>query len=49
MVRGRVIHDFSGADKCRLSPEDLLAHFEEVRRADQLDESAAEMLSRQYA
>jgi putative tryptophan/tyrosine transport system ATP-binding protein len=48
MVRGRVIHDFSGAEKSRLSPEDLLARFEEVRRADQLDESAAEMLRRQY-
>jgi len=48
MVRGRVIHDFSGAEKNRLSPEDLLARFEEVRRADQLDESAAEMLRRQY-
>ena len=48
MVRGRVIHDFSGEEKSRLSPEDLLARFEEVRRADQLDESAAEMLRRQY-
>jgi putative ABC transport system ATP-binding protein len=48
MVRGRVIHDFSGAEKRRLTPEDLLARFEEVRRADQLDEAAAEMLSRQY-
>jgi putative ABC transport system ATP-binding protein len=48
MVRGRVIHDYSGAEKKHLTPEDLLARFEEVRRADQLDESAAEMLSRQY-
>ena len=48
MVRGQVIHDFQGAEKTRLSPEDLLARFEEVRRADQLDESAAEMLRRQY-
>ena len=48
MVRGRVIHDFSRAEKTRLTPEDLLARFEEVRRADQLDESAAEMLRRQY-
>src|SRR5262249_41124413 len=48
MVRGRVIHDYSGADKNRLTPEDLLARFEEVRRADQLDESAAEMLRKQY-
>jgi putative ABC transport system ATP-binding protein len=48
MVRGRVIHDYSGAEKRRLTPEDLLARFEEVRRADQLDESAAEMLRLQY-
>jgi putative ABC transport system ATP-binding protein len=48
MVRGRVIHDFRGAEKQRLTPEDLLARFDEVRRADQLDESAAAMLERQY-
>jgi len=48
MVRGRVIHDYSGVEKKRLTPEDLLARFEEVRRADQLDESAAEMLRLQY-
>ena len=48
MVRGRVHHDFQGAEKRRLTPEDLLARFEEVRRADQLDETAAEMLGRQY-
>lgn len=48
MVRGRVLHDFRGADKKRLRPEDLLARFEEVRRSEQLDESAAEMLRRMY-
>ena len=48
MVRGQVLHDFQGAEKRRLTPEDLLARFEEVRRADQLDETAAEMLARQY-
>ena len=48
MVRGQVLHDFQGAEKRRLTPEDLLARFEEVRRADQLDETAAEMLVRQY-
>lgn len=48
MHQGRVIHDFEGADKKRLRPEDLLARFEEVRRMDRLDESAAEMLARQY-
>lgn len=48
MHQGRVIHDFEGADKKRLRPEDLLARFEEVRRMDRLDESAAELLSQQY-
>jgi putative ABC transport system ATP-binding protein len=48
MHRGRVIHDFRGAEKRRLRIEDLLARFEAVRRAEQLDESAAEMLRRQY-
>jgi putative ABC transport system ATP-binding protein len=48
MHRGRIIHDFSGAERRRLRPEDLLARFEAVRRAERLDESAAEMLRRAY-
>jgi putative tryptophan/tyrosine transport system ATP-binding protein len=48
MHRGRIIHDYSGAERRRLRPEDLLARFEAVRRAEQLDESAAEMLRRAY-
>lgn len=48
MHRGRVIHDLRGAEKRRLRPSDLLARFEEVRRSEQLDESAAEMLRRTY-
>ncbi|HEX2929466.1 MAG TPA: ATP-binding cassette domain-containing protein [Candidatus Binatia bacterium] len=48
MHRGQIIHDFRGADKRRLRVNDLLARFEEVRRADQLDETAAEMLRRAY-
>jgi len=48
MVRGRVLHDFRGAEKQRLRPEDLLARFDDVRRAEQLDESAAEMLRTMY-
>src|SRR5213596_2288829 len=48
MHRGRIIHDFRGADKRRLRVNDLLARFEEVRRADQLDETAADMLRRAY-
>jgi len=48
MHRGRVIHDFRGAEKGRLRSDDLLARFEQVRRADRLDESAAELLRRYY-
>jgi putative tryptophan/tyrosine transport system ATP-binding protein len=48
MHRGQIIHDFQGAEKCRLRPDDLLSRFEEVRRAEQLDESAAQMLAERY-
>ena len=48
MYRGRVIHDFTGAEKRRLRVNDLLERFEEVRRGEQLDESAAELLRRVY-
>jgi putative ABC transport system ATP-binding protein len=48
MHRGEVLHDFRGADKKRLRTDDLLARFEDVRRSDQLDESAAAMLKRLY-
>lgn len=48
MVQGRILHDFAGAEKRRLRPEDLLDRFEEVRRGERLDEGAAEMLRRGY-
>jgi putative ABC transport system ATP-binding protein len=48
MHRGRIIQDFQGAERRRIRVNDLLARFEEVRRADQLDESAAEILRRTY-
>ena len=48
MHRGRVIHDLRGTEKQRTRAEELLARFEEIRRADQLDETAAEMLERVY-
>jgi putative tryptophan/tyrosine transport system ATP-binding protein len=48
MYKGRIIHDFRGAEKRRLRAEDLLARFEEVRRAEQLDESVAELLRQSY-
>ncbi|MFH1177616.1 MAG: ATP-binding cassette domain-containing protein [Acidobacteriota bacterium] len=48
MHRGEIIDDISGVAKRRLRPEDLLARFEEVRRSEQLDPSAAELLRQQY-
>jgi putative tryptophan/tyrosine transport system ATP-binding protein len=48
MHRGRIIQDFHGAEKKRIRADDLLARFEEVQRAELLDESAAEMLRRAY-
>jgi putative ABC transport system ATP-binding protein len=48
MHRGTVLHDFRGVDKQRLRANDLLNRFEDVRRADLLDEPAAAMLRRLY-
>ena len=48
MHRGTVLHDFRGAEKQRLRVNDLMQRFEDVRRADLLDESAAGMLRRLY-
>jgi ABC-type uncharacterized transport system ATPase component len=48
MHRRQVLYDFSGADKSRLRADDLLNRFEDLRRAEQPDESAADMLRRLY-
>jgi putative tryptophan/tyrosine transport system ATP-binding protein len=48
MHHGRVIHDLKGAEKKRVRAEELLARFEEIRREEQLDETAAAMLQRTY-
>ena len=48
MYRGRLLHDLRGAEKQRLRPEDLIARFDDVRRTEQLDESAAALLRRAY-
>ena len=40
--------DLRGADKHRLQPKDLLDRFEEVRRGELLDETAAAMLEQDY-
>ena len=48
MHRGRLIYDIVGAEKSRVRPSDLLARFEDLRREEQLDEVAAELLERAY-
>lgn len=48
MHRGNVLHDLRGAEKHRLRIDDLLARFEDVRRRELLDESAAAQLAATY-
>lgn len=48
MHRGRVIHDLQGKEKKRVRAGELLERFEELRRSELLDESAAAMLERLY-
>lgn len=48
MHQGEIIRDFSGPDKKRQRPDDLLAHFDEVRRRELLDQSAADFLRGSY-
>jgi len=48
MHRGKILYDFQDAQKRRLRVDDLLARFEEVRRREQLDETAAVMLRANY-
>ncbi|MGH7789706.1 MAG: ABC transporter ATP-binding protein [Candidatus Binatia bacterium] len=48
MHRGAVLHDARGADKRRLRVDDLLSRFEDIRRRELLDASAAELLAATY-
>ncbi len=48
MHRGNVIEDIGGDRKKRVRAEELLERFQELRRSELLDESAAEMLERRY-
>ncbi len=48
MHKGEIVEDISAAAKKRITPEHLLAKFEELRRMDQLDYNTAEMLRRRY-
>jgi putative ABC transport system ATP-binding protein len=46
--QGRLVFDVSGPAKHRLRAHDLLERFEELRRSDQLDETAAGLLREVY-
>jgi putative ABC transport system ATP-binding protein len=48
MNRGQIFHDFRGAEKRQFRPEDLVDRFAEIRRREQLDETAANMLRHAY-
>ena len=48
MHRGRVVHDLAGRQRQRLTEDDLLQLFDQLRWSDRLDESAAAMLQRTY-
>lgn len=46
--RGRIVNDVSAGSKRRLRPPELHRWFDELRRQELLDESAAELLQAQY-
>jgi len=46
--KGEIVYDVSGSEKRRLRTEELQARFEEARRSEQLDRSAAELLRAAY-
>lgn len=48
MHKGAVAYRFAGADKQRLGVNDLLARFEDLRRRELLDETAAALLKETY-
>ncbi len=48
MHRGRLVHDIPEVKRRRLGEDDLLQLFDQLRWADRLDQSAAEMLRQAY-
>jgi putative ABC transport system ATP-binding protein len=48
MHRGRLVYDIAELRRQRLAEDDLLQLFDQLRWADKLDDSAAEMLRRAY-
>jgi putative ABC transport system ATP-binding protein len=48
MHRGQIVFDIRDGEKKRARPSELIAHFEELRRMDRIDESVASLLRAQY-
>ncbi|MCB2205300.1 ATP-binding cassette domain-containing protein [bacterium] len=48
MHRGRISMDISGSEKNRAQPSELINRFEELRRAELLDQSVGQLLMEQY-
>ena len=48
MHRGEIVADISGNEKMRIRPDDLMNYFNDLRRRDLLDVTAALMLSENY-
>jgi putative tryptophan/tyrosine transport system ATP-binding protein len=48
MNQGRILADYSGPTRRRVRAEDLVRRFDQIRREEQLDVSAAEMLRDAY-
>ncbi len=45
---GKIAYDLKESDKKHIRVNDLLALFDEIRRKDQMDESVAQMIKKQY-
>lgn len=48
MHKGRVVREYEGKEKARVTVPDLLAAFDRIRRREQLDPAVAELLRSQY-
>jgi len=48
MNQGSVYADYAGAHRRHLRAEDLIRRFDEIRRDERLDVSAAELLRTEY-
>jgi ABC-type uncharacterized transport system ATPase component len=48
MHHGQIVYDIRDGEKRRARPAELISRFEELRRADRVDESVASLLRAQY-